>query len=451
MKKWTISVIVATLAALLLYIPVNNLHIQYNEQLYEDARMQAIYHLDFIRDGIQSQLDSSLYYADFFEMIVSQNPDVTEKELRTYSEFIIERNSMVDSISLAKDGIIHFIYPLEGNEEALGYNLLEQPDRKPYLEEAIIKRNSVAQGPVEAVQGGNKIFNRKPVFIESDNTEEVWGFASVTIDLDHLVKNSALSNDLPEYDYAIKVESAWSQSVFWGEEEVFESEAITASILLPENNWTIALIPVDGWNRNIYYHSLETLIFYVLILIIFIFVMFFVHQYITKRELSRTDELTHLLNKKTFEQSVTSVLRYSTKKNGLVLIDFNDFKLINDTHGHLVGDKVLAITAERILHTLKKSDLIGRIGGDEIMILVKDMESEKELEKIKDRVIEQIEKPILFNNIIIHPSISVGHTLISHLLPFNHLYEIVDKKMYRDKTIKKVIPTLPFKQPDLES
>ncbi|WP_423189059.1 diguanylate cyclase domain-containing protein [Alkalibacterium sp. f15] len=451
MKRWTISVVVAFLAALLLYIPVNNLHIQDNEQRYEDTRMQASHHLNFIRDDIQAQLDSSLYYADFFEMIVSQDPDVTEKELRAYSDFIIERNSLVDSVSLAKDGIIHFVYPLEGNEEALGYNLLEEPDRKRYLEEAIIKRKAVAQGPVEAVQGGMKIFNRKPVFIESDNTEEVWGFASVTIDFDHLVETSLLSNDLPGYKYAIKVESDRSQPVFWGEEGVFESEAVTASISLPENNWTIALIPADGWNRNIYYHSVETLIFYVFILIIFKLVLFFVHQYFTKRELSRIDALTCLLNKKTFEQSVKNVLRYSTKKNGLLLIDFNDFKLINDTHGHLVGDKVLAITAERLLHTLKKTDLIGRIGGDEIMILVKDMESEKELETIKDRVIERIEKPILYNDKIIHPSISVGHTLISHLLPFNHLYEIVDKKMYRDKTTKKVIATSPFEQPELES
>ncbi|MFO8068823.1 MAG: diguanylate cyclase [Alkalibacterium sp.] len=453
MKKWMISIVAAALAAFLLYIPVNNLHIQYNEQLYEDSRTQASHHLNVVRDDIQVQLDSSLFYADFFEMIVSHDPDITEKELHAYSEFIIERNPLVDHVSLAKDGIIHYIYPLEGNEAAIGYNLLEEPDRKLFLEEAIIKRTAVAQGPVEAIQGGNKIFNRKAVFIESGNTEEIWGFASVTVDFDLLVENSLLSNDLPGYDYAIKVESARSQPVFWGEEDVFESdsEAVTASILLPENNWIIALIPTNGWNRNIHYHSMETLIFYVFILIIFKLVLIFVHQYLTKRELSRTDALTCLLNKKTFEQSAKNVLKHSAKKNGLLLIDFNDFKLINDTHGHLVGDKVLAITADRLVHALKKSDLIGRIGGDEMMILVKDTESEEELEKIKERVIERIEKPILYKNKIIHPSISVGHTLISQWLPFNHLYEIVDKKMYRDKTTKKIIAMSPFKQTDLES
>src|SRR5690606_24108555 len=135
-----------------------------------------------------------------------------------------------------------------------------------------------------------------------------------------------------------------------------------ASISLPENDWTIALVPTGGWNRNRRTHSIETLVSYGFILIVFKLVLFFVYQYITKRELSRIDALTRLLNKKTFEQSVKKVLKNSSKTNGLLLIDFNDFKMINDTYGHLVGDKVLVITAERLVRCLKKGDLIGRIG-----------------------------------------------------------------------------------------
>ncbi|SFC57502.1 diguanylate cyclase (GGDEF) domain-containing protein [Alkalibacterium subtropicum] len=453
MKKWAISFLIAALAALLLYIPVNDLHIEYNNQLYEEQRADASEHLNMIRDDIQARLDSSLFYADFFEMIVSQDPDISESELREYGAFIVGRNPLVDSISLAKDGIIHFVYPLEGNEESLGYNLLEDPDRKLYLEEAIDKRKAVAQGPVKTIQGGRKIFNRKPVFIEKISTEEVWGFANVIIDFDNLVEASLLPNQSHAFDYAIKVESKWVESTSWGDESVFEEDAVTASILLPENEWTIALIPSNGWNRTHTIHSVETIVFYFFILIIFILVMFFVLQYLKKRELSRTDALTRLLNKKTFEVSVKRVLKRSSRNNGLLLIDFNDFKRINDTHGHLVGDQVLTITAERLMHCLKKGDLIGRIGGDEMMILVKDIDAAT-LESIKERVIRHIEKPIVLNKHMINPSISVGQTLVSQWLPFDHLYDIVDKKMYRDKTVKKSRKaqlSISFDLPDLES
>lgn len=449
-KKWLSACIIALLAALLLYIPVNDLHIEYNDQLYLEQRADASEHLNLVRDDIQARLDSSLFYADFFEMIVSQNPGISDSELREYGAFIVERNPLVDSVSLAKDGIIHFVYPLEGNEEALGFNLLKDPDRKLFLEEAIAKREAVAQGPIEAVQGGRKIFNRKPVYIESISTEEVWGFANVTIDFDTLVETSLFPNQSHDFRYAIKVESEWGEPTVWGEEDVFDEDAVTASIALPENDWTIALIPSNGWNRNHSMHSMETIIFYIFILIIFILVKFFVHQYFTKRELSRMDALTRLLNKKTFETSVKKVLKRSSKKNGLLLIDFNDFKYINDTYGHLAGDQVLAITGERLIRCLKKEDLIGRIGGDEMMILVKDIDA-KTLETIKRRVVLHIERPVRIQDTLIYPSISVGQTLISEWLPFDHLYDIVDKKMYRHKTVKKGQKPAVFNLPDLES
>lgn len=435
-KKWVISFFIAFMAALILYIPVNDLHIEYNNQLYEEQRINTSERLNLIRDDIQARLDSSLFYADFFEMLVSQNPDISESELREYSAFIVERNPLVDSVSLAKDGIIHFVYPLEGNEEVIGFNLMEDPDRKRFLEEAINKRKAVAQGPIQALQGGTKIFNRKPVFIEKISTEVVWGFANVTIDFDDLISSSLLPDESHAFNYAIEIESKGAQPVIFGDADVFEADAVTASILLPENKWTIALVPSTGWNNNRSVHSIETVVFYFFILIIFFLVFIFVLQYYKKRELSRMDALTRLLNKKTFEISAKKVLKRSSKHNGLLLIDFNDFKSINDTHGHLIGDQVLTIAAERLIHCLKKEDLIGRIGGDEMMILIKDIDVQT-LESIKDRVIQHIEKPILLNGNMISPSISVGQTLVSQWLPFEQLYDIVDKKMYRHKTIKK--------------
>lgn len=174
---------------------------------------------------------------------------------------------------------------------------------------------------------------------------------------------------------------------------------------------------------------------------------FFVLQYTTKRELSRMDALTRLLNKETFETSVKKVLKRSSKKSGLLLIDFNDFKYINDTYGHLTGDQVLGITGERLIRCLKKGDLIGRIGGDEMMIFVKDIDAET-LEKINKRVVLHLERPIKLQDTSFYPSISVGQMLISEWLPFDHLYDIVDKKMYRHKTIKKSQRSALFNLPD---
>lgn len=454
MKKWTTSFLTALMAALLLYIPVKNLHTEYNKQLYEGQRSDAINHLEIVREDIQNRLDSSLFYSEYFEMIVNQDPDVSDTTLRQHAAMIVERNPLIDSVSLAKDGVIHFVYPVKGNEATLGFNMLEDPEHKNFLEEAIDKKEAIAQGPFNAIQGGRKIVNYKPVIIDNTGAEEMWGFANVTIDFEELIESSLFPDQSHDFAYAIKVESdgsAQAAATIWGEEDIFEADAVTASIVLPENNWTIALIPSNGWDRSNYFDRLETFIFFLFIVIISVIVMFFVHQYFTIKELSKVDALTRLLNKRNFELSTKKVLKCSSKENGLLLIDFNDFKSINDTHGHLVGDRVLSITAERLVNSLKKEDLIGRIGGDEMMILVKDVDAET-LECIKERVVLNVERPIVLKDVTIDPSISVGQTLVKDWLPFDHLYDIVDKKMYRHKTITKDDQkTVSFKIPDMES
>lgn len=85
------------------------------------------------------------------------------------------------------------------------------------------------------------------------------------------------------------------------------------------------------------------------------------------------DPLTGLLNRRGFERVVVRTLdfvrRYGSEV-ALVFIDMDEFKRVNDTFGHAAGDRVLAETAALIRHTLRSSDVIGRIGGDEFVALL---------------------------------------------------------------------------------
>ena len=436
-KQWLVSFLVAIFASTLLFIPVNKLHLEQNEQLYEEQQTAANEHLNRVKTEVKAHLDSSLFYADFFEMIISQNPDIEESELLKYSELIVERNTLIDNVSLAEDGVINFVYPLEGNEELIGLNVMEELDKEMILKKTYQEDNHIAQEIVETTQESRKVFNRLPVIVEGGDSEEIWGYANVVIDFDELIESTLFPNQRYLFDSAIIVESDWAKTMSWGKTDIFKTDALRTSIQLKDQVWRIGTMPVEGWVGEQSYYQPEIIIFYIFIAIIFFLVMFFTHQYFNKRELSRTDMLTQLLNKKTFELSAKKTLKKSRKKNGLLLIDFNDFKIINDTYGHLMGDQVLTISANRLKHSLKKQDIIGRIGGDEIMILVNDV-TISELESIKNRIIQQVEKPICFHGLTITPSVSIGHTLISQWVPFEQLYDIVDKKMYRNKSKQKI-------------
>lgn len=166
MKKWIISFFVASLAALLLFIPVNKLHLKQNEQLYEEQHTAASEHLSRVRNEVKTRLDSSLFYAEFFELIISQNPEIEESELLKYSELIVDRNALIDNVSLAQDGVINFVYPLEGNEDLIGLNVMEELDEKMILKKIYKGEKNVAQEIVETTQESRKVFNRLPVIVE---------------------------------------------------------------------------------------------------------------------------------------------------------------------------------------------------------------------------------------------------------------------------------------------
>lgn len=101
---------------------------------------------------------------------------------------------------------------------------------------------------------------------------------------------------------------------------------------------------------------------------------------------SQIDTMTKLLNKKTTELKVEQYLRKMpfNKLGALIIIDVDDFKNVNDSSGHLMGDKVLMEIANIIRHTFRSSDIMGRIGGDEFLVFMKDVTNEDQIkEKLK--------------------------------------------------------------------
>lgn len=85
--------------------------------------------------------------------------------------------------------------------------------------------------------------------------------------------------------------------------------------------------------------------------------------------LAKTDDLTRVLNRKGFREQLIYALDHATGPLTLALIDVDRFKMINDTHGHPVGDKVLETVAQRLQAGSRATDTVGRLGGDEFAIL----------------------------------------------------------------------------------
>ena len=91
------------------------------------------------------------------------------------------------------------------------------------------------------------------------------------------------------------------------------------------------------------------------------------------QQLANTDELTALPNRACFQARLSEALRIAVQRRpqlALLLLDLDDFKPINDRHGHAAGDEVLRIVATRLRHAVRAGDLVGRLGGDEFACLL---------------------------------------------------------------------------------
>ena len=96
------------------------------------------------------------------------------------------------------------------------------------------------------------------------------------------------------------------------------------------------------------------------------------------RDLATHDQLTRVLNARAFTERLADELRRVQRYHrplALLYLDLDDFKVVNDTHGHQTGDAVLRLVAEAIRHAVRQADVVGRMGGDEFAVLMPETES----------------------------------------------------------------------------
>lgn len=151
-------------------------------------------------------------------------------------------------------------------------------------------------------------------------------------------------------------------------------------------------------------------------------------------QLKPIDPLTHTLNISTFQKLAKRKIKQKNKKHALIIMDLNDFKQINDNYGHPIGDAVIIKASNRLNRVIRGNDSLSRMGGDEFVILLCDVENEEQVRKIARRIVASIQKPMSFDNLVINVAISVGYALYPiEGETYDLLYQVADERMYNCK------------------
>ena len=155
---------------------------------------------------------------------------------------------------------------------------------------------------------------------------------------------------------------------------------------------------------------------------------------------SELDPLTNAQNRFAFDRALDSMIETEEKSNGrfgLIFIDLDEFKLVNDHFGHLMGDRYLQETVFRLGRQLRSNDVLARIGGDEFAVLVADVSSREEVNEIAQRLQSCFETPFFLDLAEIQASASMGSAVYPEdASTRTALLEWADASMYRAKRQK---------------
>lgn len=148
----------------------------------------------------------------------------------------------------------------------------------------------------------------------------------------------------------------------------------------------------------------------------------------------RIDPLTQVANRHFFDFQIAKRLEESSVFSnafGILVIDIDHFKKINDTYGHLVGDEILKIVAQSLSSNVSKTDLVSRWGGEEFIIIV-DVANQEDLFKIAERLRHVVAASSyeLEKNKTIQVTISIGGTLVKKQDTSKTLIARADDNMY---------------------
>ena len=125
------------------------------------------------------------------------------------------------------------------------------------------------------------------------------------------------------------------------------------------------------------------------------------------------DTVTHLPNRRYFHERLNLAVEHSLRLGsvmGVVFVDLDNFKLVNDTFGHHIGDQHLQVVAKRLSESLRTSDVVCRLGGDEFAIILENLTETHQIDQLLEKLIHNLSKPLKIekHNLVVTGSIGIA-------------------------------------------
>ena len=377
-----------------------------------------------------------------FEAYVLMNPALDESEAYSYLNNLLSKNeNQIRNIGVCQDTTIIWNYPKEGNTAAIGVDLAKVESQKELVLKVKNEQVPIFQGPVELVQGGTGFIIRLPI-VRKDTG--YWGQISIVLKGDNIIEEINAYAEAAGLNVAIFNDQ--NKTVpFFGSMSVVGESPLTFDVDPDFIDWKLAVSPKEGRENNQLIFWGTTILAVLIAAGAGLLTFRALKTNYQLRIMSSHDSLTGLFNRHYLNEYQTMVLAAAKRNNrrvGFMSMDLNHFKNINDTYGHNVGDLVLAETGRVLFESTRIGEAVFRLGGDEFLIIMPDIEDRIALLEARERLADSFKSEFHLADYPAKIAVSIGTALFPEDgNNIDALLQIADEEMYADKRKQKMKQT----------
>lgn len=219
----------------------------YKRQLLANQRSEVSVDLSLRASALSAAVNRRIDLVEALHAFVQSqhaNPNF-QGDYEIFATDLYTNTPGIQNLAVAPDGVVYYVYPVDGNLGVIGYNPLEdlRPDVRADVQQAIDTREVVLSGPLELVQGGKGLIIRKAVYID----DEYWGLVNMVADFAPILERAGFSST-----YAMSILAMNEKGeIIEGAEEILGEDPIIRQVPFLDGSWELAGIPLGGWEYSI--------------------------------------------------------------------------------------------------------------------------------------------------------------------------------------------------------
>jgi len=239
---WVTAALVLS-AGLVIGLALGKLDVQ---RMRTETQGRAIIELTAVQAQLDRVLKEALRGTEGLIHLIQHQGGLTDALFDSLASQAIATHRQIRQIGYAPRNVITKVYPLAGNERALGLDYRTIPAQWVAVERARETGEPVLGGPVDLVQGGHALIVRAPVVLQEGGS--YWGTVSIIADVEHVLRDGGIL-DSRTLRIAVRGRDGLGEhgEMITGDPAIFDLDPVKAKITVPGGSWVVAAVPVEGW------------------------------------------------------------------------------------------------------------------------------------------------------------------------------------------------------------